>query len=76
MNSPRPITTPIRRLNPLALGTKEQRDQFASTQLAREKEYQDAMKDLPEPPPWTSAQLDELERATNRKRHIGTPHEI
>ena len=38
MNSPQPITTQIRNLNPACLGSQQERDAFADRMLAREEE--------------------------------------
>jgi hypothetical protein len=51
MNPPRPISTPLANVNPALLsGDRSKVDAFADAMLQREREYQEAMADLPDAP--------------------------
>lgn len=47
MKSPQPINIPIVHVSPHLLGSKAERDAFADEMLRREREYEEAVADLP-----------------------------
>lgn len=46
---PEPVATPIHHISPALLGSKADRDAFADAMLQRERDYEEAMRGLPEP---------------------------
>jgi hypothetical protein len=73
LRAPRLVITAISRPNPALFGSREERDAFADLMLAKEREMNEAMADLPEPKP-TQLQLnrwagEQDEITTEGRRH-------
>lgn len=74
---PEPVATPIHHISPALLGSKADRDAFADAMLQRERDYEEAMRGLPEQTLSPAdleqmAQADELQEGRSRRRSSPT----